>query len=60
MKDIVLVVSYYDKDVKLLGESTEKIEKIEANGTWEFTTNMPKECLKDFKAYRISKISGHK
>ena len=60
IKDITFEVSYYDDKAKLLGESTEKIEMIEANGTCNFKVIIPEKYLKSFKAYTIIKLVGHK
>jgi PBP1b-binding outer membrane lipoprotein LpoB len=60
LKNAIAEITFYNKDVKVLGTSTVKTDTIEAKDVWKFVVTIPAEYRKDFKAYRVSKLTGEK
>lgn len=60
MRNVFIRINLYDKDKKLLGDATDRIDGLDANGIWKFKAQILNKYQKDCESYKMVELTGYR
>lgn len=58
-RNVFIRINLYDKDNVLIGDAIDRIDILDAYGTWKFKAEILYDYRKDFSSYRVVELTGY-